>query len=89
MFMAKIVDEVKNGNVTQAITLTHNYTDTRWFQNAAIHASAICFTKGRVKFYAPDGSIACPTQGQAFMYYGKNVYEFMQIFSDVGLVFRA
>ena len=33
-FVAKLVEEVGDGRVTQAICLTHNYTDTAWFHQA-------------------------------------------------------
>jgi ParB family chromosome partitioning protein len=65
-FVAKMVAEVEARHVSAGIMLTHNYTDTAWFQAAAAVADAICFTRGRVKFYEPDGAIAAPTQGQAF-----------------------
>ena len=65
-FVSKMCAERKAGRVTAAIMLTHNYTDTAWFQGAMTAADAICFTRGRVKFYELDGEIAAPTQGQAF-----------------------
>jgi len=83
-FTGKMVDERLAGRVTAAIMLTHNYTDTAWFQNAASIADAICFTRGRVKFYEPDGAIAAPTQGQAFFYFGNEAGLFVNVFHDVG-----
>lgn len=85
-FMEKLCSEYLEGRCTEAIALTHNYTDTRWFQGTAAHASAICFTKGRVKFYSPSGEVAAPTQGQAFFYFGSNVDAFVKAFADVGFV---
>lgn len=85
-FMEKLCSEYLEGRCTEAIALTHNYTDTRWFQGTAAHASAICFTKGRVKFYSPSGEVAAPTQGQAFFYFGSNVDAFVEAFADVGFV---
>jgi hypothetical protein len=69
-FVHKLCDEVKAGNVPAAILLTHNYTDTAWFNEASEIASAVCFTRGRIKFVDPDGKEAAPTQGQAFFYFG-------------------
>jgi hypothetical protein len=66
--------------------LTHNYTDTAWFQHAAATCDAICFTRGRVKFYERDGEVAAPTQGQAFFYFGPDVAAFIQRFRSIGLV---
>jgi phage N-6-adenine-methyltransferase len=85
-FVSKLCREHKAGRVTAAIMLTHNYTDTAWFREAASAADAICFTHGRVKFYEPDGTIAAPTQGQAFFYFGDDVATFDQCFASIGFV---
>lgn len=85
-FMSKLRDEHAAGRCEQAIALTHNYTDTKWFQETARAASAICFTRGRIKFYSPSGDIAAPTQGQAFFYFGPDVDAFCREFAEVGFV---
>lgn len=85
-FAEKMAAEWKLGNVTGAIVLTHNYTDTAWFQGLARAAQAICFTRGRVRFVSPEGTLASPTQGQAFFYFGHDVARFREVFSDVGFV---
>jgi phage N-6-adenine-methyltransferase len=85
-FADKIVAEWENGNVEAAIVLTHNYTDTAWFQKLANAASAICFTRGRVRFVSPSGELAAPTQGQAFTYFGHDVDGFAVAFSEIGFV---
>lgn len=85
-FMEKLRDEVQSGRCSDAIALTHNYTDTRWFQDTANLASAICFTRGRIRFYSPAGDVASPTQGQAFFYFGNNIEGFRAEFSEIGFV---
>jgi ParB family chromosome partitioning protein len=85
-FVEKLVAEFIDGNVTSAIMLTHNYTDTAWFQYAAEYVSAICFTRGRIRFEAPNGELASPTQGQAFFYFGQDVIKICNEFSDIGFV---
>ena len=85
-FMEKITAEVVAGNVEQAIVLTHNYTDTRWFHIAVSKASAICFTRGRIGFLSPEGKKAAPTQGQAFFYFGDNTEAFADEFCQYGFV---
>jgi phage N-6-adenine-methyltransferase len=60
-FVQKMIAEIGAGRVTAAIMLTHNYTDTAWFQNAAAIAEAICFTRGRVRFIDINNAIAAPT----------------------------
>lgn len=85
-FVQKMVSEFQSGRVQEAIMLTHNYTDTAWFHLAESACSAICFTRGRIKFIGSDGSIASPTQGQAFFYYGARESKFRDIFKEVGFV---
>ncbi|MBZ9973489.1 phage N-6-adenine-methyltransferase [Mesorhizobium sp. BR-1-1-8] len=85
-FADKMVVEVANGNTKEAVMLTHNYTDTAWFQKLAKAASAICFTRGRVRFESPTGEKASPTQGQAFFYFGADAGRFVDVFRDTGFV---
>jgi phage N-6-adenine-methyltransferase len=85
-FVEKLVEEVRDNNVKSAIMLTHNYTDTAWFHTAAEAASAICFTRGRIKFEDTSGARAAPVQGQVFFYFGRDVEMFTMAFSEIGLV---
>ena len=88
-FIDRLCEAADSGEIEAAILLTHNYTDTRWFHKAAATADAICFTRGRIKFYSPTGEIAAPTQGQAFFYFGPDVEQFVRQFSDFGFVMVA
>ena len=85
-FVSKMVREVGIGRVKAAIMLTHNYTDTAWFHEAAHACAAVCFTRGRVKFFDANGAIAAPTQGQAFFYFGIHGVDFADRFSEIGFV---
>lgn len=85
-FIDKLIAEVKAARVAAAVVLTHNYTDTAWFQDAAALADAICFTRGRIRFIDADGGLAAPTQGQAFHYFGGNPTKFIAEFAGVGFV---
>lgn len=87
-FVKKLIEEFHAGRMTQAILLTHNYTDTAWFQGAASAGQAICFTNGRVRFFDQDENEASPTQGQAFTYFGDDagVKRFADEFKEVGFV---
>lgn len=87
-FVTKMVRERKSGRVSEAVMLTHNYTDTAWFHEAAGTADAICFTRGRIKFESPEGKTAAPTQGQAFFYFGEGVAAFAEKFKELGFVMR-
>jgi len=85
-FVAKLLGELRAERVHAAIMLTHNYTDTNWFQDAAASARAICFTRGRIRFCSPNGEIAAPTQGQAFFYFGNHPSRFVEAFSARGII---
>jgi hypothetical protein len=85
-FAAKIVAEVMAGRVPEAIMVTNNYSDTAWFHLAASVASAICFTRGRVKFYNQYEVGAQPTQGQTFFYFGDKPDRFTSVFRQIGFV---
>lgn len=88
-FIDKLLASLEAGTVTQAILLTNNNTDTKWWHRAARFASAVCFTAGRINFYKQDGSITQPTNGQTFFYFGSNRDSFNVIFSSFGLVMEA
>lgn len=85
MFISKLLAHYSAGEISQAILLTNNNTDTQWFYDAASIASAICFTKGRINFYKPDGSTTQPVNGQTFFYFGSSIDKFKTIFTKVGL----
>lgn len=86
-FSEKLIWEFKYGDCDEAIVLTSASTDTRWFHELSKVASAICLTRGRIKFIRLDGSIGkSPTSGHAFFYLGPNVNAFRNHFSPVGLV---
>lgn len=88
-FIEKLVDEYVDRNVTQAITLTNNATETKWFQALLSQATAVCFPSSRIKFLDQSGEPAkTPLQGQAFCYLGNNVDQFMAEFSKFGKVLR-
>jgi phage N-6-adenine-methyltransferase len=86
-FVAKLVAEHKAGNVPEAVLLVHSRTDTAWFHEAAGVATAICFTRGRVRFQRPDGSGDAPPIGSAFFYFGRSPDRFAAVFGSIGLVY--
>jgi hypothetical protein len=88
-FINKLIEEIDAGHVTAAIMLTNNSTDTEWFQDEILSfADAICFTRGRVKFYKPTGENTNPKQGQAFSYFGRDVQRFKDVFGRIGKCWR-
>ena len=85
-FIAKIKESYLDGEVDQAVILTHNNTDTTWFHSLAGIASSLCFSKKRIKFYRGDEAPASPTNGQAFFYLGSNVDRFNEVFAAIGFI---
>ena len=71
-FVDKLMSEYASGAVSQAILLTHSYTDLAWFHAAARTAGAICFPRGRIQFVAPSGDVCAQMQPQAFFYLLKS-----------------
>ncbi|HKK67531.1 MAG TPA: DNA N-6-adenine-methyltransferase, partial [Bacteroidales bacterium] len=84
----KMAAEWQSGRIDEAVVLTHNYTDTKWFHTLAGVCDAICFTRGRISFVNPEGEKAAPTQGQTFFYFGQNIERFLSIFKKKGMVFN-
>jgi phage N-6-adenine-methyltransferase len=82
-FIDKLIIEFKN--IKQCILLVNNATDTIWFQNIVIHSTAVCFPKGRIKFYKPNSNKCAPLQGQCISYYGGEPYKFKHEFEQFGL----
>lgn len=81
-FADKLVSEFEN--YSQAVVLVNNATETEWFNKIVGIGSAVCFPRGRVKFYKPDGSTGAPLQGQAIIYIGDCPDKFIRRFSVIG-----
>jgi hypothetical protein len=87
-FIGKLLMEWEAGRISACIALTHSYTDSLWFHDAASAACAMCFTQGRIQFYDPGGTIANATQGQIFFYYGAEFESFKDKFERIGSIVR-
>jgi phage N-6-adenine-methyltransferase len=86
-FTDKLVSEYISGNVTEAILLVNDSTDTKWFHKAADGCAVVCFTKGRVSFLTPSGEqVGSPAMGNAFFYFGAEPEKFASEFGEIGLV---
>jgi hypothetical protein len=86
-FVDKLLLEIRAGRAEQAILLVNAYPDTQWFHRAATASSAMCFTAGRIKFWAADGRPnKSPRDGQVFLYYGPDVSLFRSSFDKFGIV---
>lgn len=81
-FAEKLVFELPN--ISQAIVLVNNATETEWFYTMVVQATAVCFPRSRVRFVTPDGTTGAPLQGQAILYFGPNVNRFINVFDEKG-----
>ena len=86
LFIDKLLGELNDGRVTDAVVLTNNFSDTGWFHKATRAAAATCITKGRVRFESPEGDSAQPTQGQTFFYFGDQIDRFREAFAGHGII---
>lgn len=82
--VGKFIDKLVDSEFEQAIVLVNNATDTKWFSRLVEISSSIVFSKGRIKFNKPDGSIGSPLQGQAIVYVGGEGEKFRKIFGKFG-----
>ena len=86
LFMAKLLQEAKLKNITAAIVLVNNATETTWFQPALKYCNAVCFPAGRIHFWNPEKETASPLQGQALLYFGDKRERFKDSFMVHGEV---
>ena len=84
-FASKLCQHFSDGEVKEAIVLVNNATETGWFQDMAALASAICFPRGRVKFWHKEKD-AMPLQGQAVLYFGAKAEAFQAAFAHFGFI---
>lgn len=84
-FLAHIKD------VSAAIVLVNNATDTQWAHDLNAACSAKLETAGRIQFERPevaDKVASSNTRGQVFYYFGDDVPLFAREFSEFGFCWR-
>ena len=84
-FAERLVESVTSGDVIEACVLVNNATETAWFSGMLSQPSAVCFPRGRIRFWHPSKESA-PLQGQAILYFGPNRDAFKAEFSQFGPV---
>lgn len=86
-FIKKLLFHWEEGDISEAIVLTNNSTDTAWFHDLLDTVSRVCFTRGRIGFIDISGEQQLQArQGQAFFYLGNKSDEFSTVFSQFGRV---
>lgn len=83
-FADKMAGHVRAGDVTEAIILVNNATETAWFRALIGVASAVVFPASRIRFWQPDGELGAPLQGQACIYIGATPDVFLSEFTSFG-----
>ena len=85
-FVAHLLDQYERGHVTAAIALLNgNAHDTLWFR--PLFDWPICFA-GRLHLISPDGPGTQSTYGSVFVYVGRDVNRFVDVFGAFGPVVR-
>jgi DNA N-6-adenine-methyltransferase (Dam) len=88
-FVNKLLSHYAAGDVSQAILLTHSYSDVAWFHSAARAAACVCFPRRRIQFVAPSGDKCAQMQSQVFFFFGADDSAFRRTFGELGLIMRA
>ncbi|GHU35949.1 hypothetical protein FACS1894105_05500 [Clostridia bacterium] len=84
LFAEKLAQHYRDGDVSEAVVLVNNATETAWFNELVSVSSAVIFPKTRVKFHMPDGKTGSPLQGQAVLYLGDKPNAFLSAFQNFG-----
>ena len=93
-FIDKLLEEYRTGRATQAIVLTHNASETRWYGRLLEEATAMYIVSGRIRFYAINGGNqvyqpkGAPLQDQFITYLGSNWKTFCNTFTKLGVCMR-
>ena len=86
-FIERLAAAVETGEVTQAVVLVNNATETGWFRRLMDVCSVLCLPVGRISFSKGDGGRGAPLQGQAIIYVGRRMIEFVNEFGGMGPCF--
>ena len=88
-FAKAVAEKFSNKEITEAIVLVNNATETEWFNEMIKHASAVCFPNGRIRFVNKEGKPSgAPLQGQAVLYFGSKIQKFISEFKSFGWIGR-
>lgn len=86
-FISVAVEKYQKQEISQCCVLVNNATETKWFQEILKACDAVCFLSQRIKFIDKSGNPAgAPLQGQAILYMGNRIDNFIKCFSTAGVV---
>ena len=85
-FIRKLIEHYRAADITEAVVLVNNATETDWCQRLMAAASAMCLITGRLRFWRPDTEGGTPLQGQIAFYLGSRPELFRQMFRAFGTV---
>jgi phage N-6-adenine-methyltransferase len=87
--LPNFIDKLVDSDITQAIVLVNNATETQWAAKLLAYSDAVCFIKKRIKFIDIDGNDKLSgLQGQMICYKGHNVSRFIDEFSQYGVCLK-
>lgn len=86
IWSARLIAEYREGRVAEAVLLVNAATDTAWFQR--LWGYPLCFVRGRIPFWRPEGPAESPTHASVFAYLGPAGERFRDRFAEVGVVAR-
>lgn len=86
-FAQKLLRSYQEGRIEQAIILSLGNPNSVWFQ--PFFDFTLCFYRGHIDFYRPDGSIGNFGFPLAFVYMGPHEGRFIDTFSRFGRIVRA
>lgn len=84
-FCQRLAERVVSNDVSAAVALVNNATETGWFQDLADVARAMCFPRGRIRFWHPERDSVQGLQGQVLLYFGNDVEAFRREFDAFGV----
>jgi hypothetical protein len=88
-FVERLIHFYDEGDITAAVFLTSDNTDTRWFQRLMGKAAAICFPEGRLNWWSTTNSgESNALRGSAIFYLGPEPETFRMEFRKFGHVVK-
>ena len=87
----RLVDACGKGDITDAVVLVSDSTDTGWWQCMAAHCSCFGFAKSRISFVNGDTGMenSAAPRGSTLFFFGKGVEQVREVYGDLLHTVRA